>query len=95
MHNAVIKMSKLEKINFENSFEFAQLFDELPSKLTLEEAEALVAIFDDNDGDDYGALAWDFIMLFQKTDGIKNSVVFQNCNAYWIKILMVNPSKLA
>ncbi len=68
MHSAVIKMLELGKINFENNFEFAQLFSELPDKLTLEEAEALVNIFEEDDDDDYSALAWVFIFLFQKAE---------------------------
>jgi hypothetical protein len=94
MHSAVVKMLKLGKISPENYFHFGELYDELPDKLTLEEAEALVNVFADDADDDYGALAWDFIRLFQRTDEIKNSTVFRNSNAYWIKVLMANPSRL-
>jgi hypothetical protein len=87
MHPAVIKMLDLGKINVDNQNDFCDLFSELPTQLTLEEAEALTSIFADDDDDDYSAFVWDMILLIEKTDGIKDSVVVRDSKAYWVQIL--------
>ena len=59
MHDSVLKMISLGKINHSNQDEFIDLLYELPDPLSLEEAESLFKIFDDDDDDDHYAFTYE------------------------------------
>jgi hypothetical protein len=86
MHDAVTKMLKLGKVSVEKELDFADALSELPDKLTLEEAEALLSIFEVDD-DDHSAFAWMWLEFMKQVEGLNNSKVLRSSKAYWVQIL--------
>jgi hypothetical protein len=82
MHKAINKMLELGKVTVENEMDFSDALSELPDKLTLEEAEAVLNIFDKDDDDDHSAFAWVWLDLIERVEGIKDSKILQNSKAY-------------
>jgi hypothetical protein len=87
MYSAVVKIMKVGKIHTENELDFNDAFAELPDKLTFEEAEIFLNIFEENDDDDHSAIVWVWLELMKQVEGIKDLEVLHNSKVFWVRML--------
>lgn len=92
MFEIELLQGKLGYINLENQYEYCSAFARVDN-WTQEEILAWFAIFEREDDDDYGALAWDLVVLAEKhlnSSGHDNLKMLGN---YWSMIALIEPYK--